>query len=89
MRKLALLVSAALVVSAPLIMASPTFTYAAAKKRVHHHPRTAAPKETSPNEANSRFLRALADLQMQLATYSYAPGGDGGGGKRVVKRKRG
>ncbi len=90
MRKLALLLAAGLVVSAPLIASVPTDTYAAAKKATKKAAKAPAGRGESadPNEANSRFARALGDLANALGTYVYVPGEGGGtkGGKKAAKK---
>jgi hypothetical protein len=90
MQKLALLLGAALVVSLPLAATVSTDTYAAAKAKKAAK-QEAKKAETSPDEANSRFFRALDDLGRGLATYSYTydPAGGGGGGKDKGKAKKG
>lgn len=91
MRKLALLLAAALVVSAPLVAAISTDTYAAAKKAKKAAKAPAAPKEVSPEDANTRFFRALDDLGRQLSTYVYVyqPGDAGKAGKAGGKKSGG
>jgi hypothetical protein len=88
MRKLALLLAAGLLVGAPLTAAVTTDTYAAAKKAKKAGKGPAAAKETSPDEANSRFARALGDLANSLGTYVYVPGDVGGGDKGGKKGKK-
>jgi hypothetical protein len=87
MRKLALLLGAALVVSVPLAATVSTDTYAAAKAKKAAK-KEAKKAETSPDEANSRFFRALDDLGRGLATYTYTYD-PAGGGKDKGKAKKG
>jgi hypothetical protein len=89
MRKLALLLGAALVVSVPLAATVSTDTYAAAKAKKAAKKEAKKSAETSPDEANSRFFRALDDLGRGLATYSYTYDPAGGGGKDKGKAKKG